>query len=185
MILALSSVKIPTNRFGRYFIFGNLKKVKTVKLSKEIIEILKSNAIKSLKAVAVSQNLTFGDKIIFLKIKLKSLLKYPLSTSDKRFQLILALLLFLSFLWLNGTKAYVAFLFSLSKISTNLLYELKGTNFDFDCDQCPLNIDEMFDEALVKFEDIICLEVIDDVDGDVLVEIFKYYPSELEDIVLK
>lgn len=62
---------------------------------------------------------------------------------------------------------------------------MKGINFDFDCDQYPLNIDDMFDEALVKFEDIICLEVIDDVDGDVLVEIFKYYPSELEDIVLK
>lgn len=62
---------------------------------------------------------------------------------------------------------------------------MKGINFDFDCDKSPLNIDEIFDEALVKFEDIICPEVIGDVDGDVLVEIFKYYPSELEDIVLK
>ena len=47
--------------------------MKTVKLSKKF---LKSDAIQSLKVLAINENLTFEDKVVLLRIKLSSLIKF-------------------------------------------------------------------------------------------------------------
>ena len=184
VVLALSKVKIGNNLFSnRLLMFGKLKEMKTIKLSEEILEIIRSDAIQSLKEVAISQNLTFADKFILLRIKLESLLGSPLCKGNKRRNLIIALLALLWMLIMNGTEGYGAFLLALRNIikSTNLLEELK----DFKFEQAPFDVNEMFDEAIVKFEDKIEKKVLENVEEKVLIEVFKYCPSQLEDVVLK
>lgn len=182
VISALSKVKIGNNIFSnRIFIFSKLKEMKAIKLSKEILEILKSDALQSLKEVAISENLTFSDKFVLLRIKLESLLKSPFCKGKKRLNLIIALIALLWLLIMNGTEGYAAFLFALRNIinSTDLLEELK----DFKLEEAPFDVDQIFDEALSKFEDKIEDKVLEN--EKVLVEVFKYCSSELEDVVFK
>lgn len=184
VILALSKIKIGNNIFSnRLFIFSKLKEMKAIKLSKEILEILKSDALQSMKEVAISKNLTFSDKFVLLRIKLESLLKSPLCKGKKRLNLIIALLALLWLLIMNGTEGYAAFLFALRNIinSTDLLQELK----DFKLEESPFDIDQIFDEALTKFEDKFEDKVLENVQEKVLVEVFKYCPIEMEDVVFK
>ena len=159
------------------FIFGKLKEMKAIKLSKEILEILKSDALQSLKEVAISQNLTFSHKSIILRIKLESLLKLPLCKGKKRLHIIVAILGMLWLLILNGTEGYAVFLLAFRNIvtSTNLLEELK----DLKLEEASFDVDEIFGEALTKFESKIEQKVLENVEEKVLVEVFKYCPSKL------
>ena len=49
----------------------------------------------------------------------------------------------------------------------------------------PFDVDHIFDEALTKFEDKIEDKVLENVGEKVLVEVFKYCLSEMEDVVFK
>lgn len=182
IIDALSNLKISNSPF---FIFNKLKQVKTVKISEEILEIIKSDAIQSLKALAINENLSFEDRVVFLRIKLESLLKFTFNSKTKKSQFIIALLIFLWFLIFNSTKAYAALLFAIRDIvkSTNLLTELKDCKFE----SPPFPVDELFDKALVQFEDKIIEDKIieENILDNILIEVFKYSSNEIEDIVVK
>lgn len=58
---------------------------------------------------------------------------------------------------------------------------------DYKFEETPFDVDEMFDEALVKFEDKIEKQVLQNqnIKEKFLIEVLKYCPSELEDVVLK
>lgn len=177
IINALSNVKISNSKF---FIFTKFKQLKTIKVSEEILEILRSDAIQSLKAVAINENLSFEDKVVFLRIKLESLLRFTFNSKTEKSQFIIALLIFLWFLIFNSTKAYAALLFAIRDIvkSTNLLTELKDCKFE----SPPFPVENLFDEALVRFEDKIIEE---DIKENIFIEVFKYSSDKVEDIIVK
>lgn len=70
-------------------IYNEFNEEVVLALSKEILEIIKSDALQSIKEVTLSQNLTFADKFILLRIKLESLLRSPLYKGGKRLNLII------------------------------------------------------------------------------------------------
>ena len=144
---------------------------------------MKSDAFQSIKKVALTDSLTFEDKFILLRIKLESLFKHLFNSKSKRANLIIALFLLLWFLMFNATEAYVALLFALRSFlkSGNLLENLK----DMELEKSQFYDEKLFDDALVKFEDKIPLEIFKNVDEKVLVEVLEYSKDELEKILLK
>jgi hypothetical protein len=64
-------------------------------LSEEIVEVLQADVIQNLKSVAISRNLSFSDKIILLRIKIESLLKFTFQEESYKGQFIIAFLVLL------------------------------------------------------------------------------------------